>query len=646
MFKPTIGSFGSWISPISSGMIVNKGIDFDPAQIDVDKDEVYWLENRTADNGRSVIVCRTPDGNIFDITPPPYNVRTTVHEYGGGGFLVNNGTIYFSNFTDQKLYRQDRSSPPIPITPDEKRRYADGIFDKQFERIICACEDHTQSAREATNSLVGINADGSGKSQVLVSGNDFYASPRISPDGNHLAWLTWNHPNMPWDDTELWIGEISGDGSIINTQLVAGAKDENVCQPKFAPDGTLYFVSDRTGWWNLYRWKGRTIEAVCEMEAEVVNPAWNLGLSNYTFVSGNRIIFTYIKHRVFYLGSFNTVTRQMENIDLPFSSMVTLDSTADSIYLIAGSPTTLLSLYKIGINTWEPELLRSTNEINIDRGYLSLPQAIRFPTENGLAAHAFYYPPKNRDFQAPPGEHPPLLVRSHGGPTGWAPNTFKFMVQYWTSRGFAVVEVNYGGSTGFGREYRNRLYGKWGVVDINDCVNAARYLIKQGLVDSERIAIRGESAGGYTTLAALTFRDFFKAGASYFGVSDLEALATDTHKFESHYLDRLIGTYPERRDLYYERSPINFVENLSCPVIFFQGLEDKVVPPNQAEKMVEALRRKGVPVAYVPFEGEQHGFRKAQSIKRALDAELYFYSKIFRFILPEKIEPVQITNLD
>ena len=638
--------YGSWKSPITSALIVTDVINIArQAQVVLDGKDVYWVETRPAENGRTVIVRWSPDGTVVDRTPAMFSARTRVHEYGGGAFTVENGTVYFSNFVDQRLYRQDRGGMPQPITPEADLRYADGVIDRRRRRIICVCEDHTNEGHEATNSIVGIGLDGAGSRQTLLSGNDFYASPRISPDGLQLVWLTWNHPNMPWDSSELWAADIGAAGAIVNEHRIAGGANESICQPKWAPDGTLYFISDRTGWWNLYRRKGGRVEALCEMEAEFGVPQWSFGISTYGFESAGGIICTYTKDGRSYLASLDTSTRQIRTIDTPYTSIALLQATPDGVVLIAGSPSEAAAIVQRNLATGEMDVLRRSTEVAIDPGYLSVPRAIEFPTENGLTAHAFFYAAMNRDFVATEGERPPLLVISHGGPTGASSSEFNLMIQYWSSRGFAVADVNYGGSSGYGRAYRQRLNGQWGIVDVDDCVNCARYLIKGGEVDADRVAIRGGSAGGYTTLAALTFRSFFKAGASYYGVSDLEALEKDTHKFESRYSDSLIGPYPARRDLYRERSPINFVERLSCPVIFFQGSEDRVVPPNQAEKMVAALRKKGTPVAYLLFDGEQHGFRRAQNIERALDAELYFYSKIFRFPLPEPIEPVPIENL-
>lgn len=643
MIPPKVASYGSWKSPITSEMIVAETVGL--GQIALDGKDIYWIETRPVEGGRYVIMHWSPDGQAVDVTPPPFNARTLVHEYGGGSFVVAGGVIYFSNFSDQGLYHQTPGSQPRAITPEANLRYADGIIDGRWGRMICVREDHTNTRGKVVNSLVSINLNGSDSSQVLVSGNDFYSSPKLSPDGSHLAWLTWNHPNMPWTGTELWVGEIMEDGSIGHSEQVAGGVDESIFQPEYSPDGTLYFVSDRTGWWNLYRWCDGRIEPLCEMEADFGVPQWLFGMSTYAFESVNRIICCYTQQGIWHLASLNTQTDELEVIKTPYTSIAFLKASSGQAVFLGGSATKFNSVIRLDLSTRKLKVLRHSSETTVDTDYLSIPQAIDFPTEQGLTAHAFFYSPKNRDYVALPSERPPLLVMSHGGPTGATSSILTLMIQYWTSRGIAVVDVNYGGSTGYGRAYRQRLQGQWGIVDLDDCINSARYLVVRGEVDPSRLAIRGGSAGGYTTLCALTFRNIFKAGASYFGLSDLEIFVKDTHKFESHYLDWLIGSYAEHRDLYRERSPINSIEHLSCPVIFFQGLDDKIVPPNQAEMMFEALREKGLPVAYLPFEGEQHGFRRAQNIKRALDSELYFYSKIFGFDLADPVESVPIENL-
>jgi len=643
MPEPQVAPYGSWKSPITTDLIVSETIGI--GQIVLDGHDTYWTEGRPSEGGRSVIVHRTPDGHTTDVLPSPFNARTRVHEYGGGAFTVSKGVIYFSNFTDRRLYRLVPGSEPQPITTNEDMRYADGVVDRWRNRIICVREDHTVTDREAVNTLVSLALDSENDGQVLVSGNDFYSSPRLSPDGSRLAWLTWNHPNMPWDGTELWVGEFQPDGTLGRLELVAGSPSESIFQPQWSPDGILHFVSDRSGWWNLYRWHAGRSEHLCAMDAEFGQPQWVFGMSTYGFLSPDRIICSYVQQGISYLASLNATTGKLDPISTLYSTIWALYAVPGRAVFEGGSPAEPPSIVQFNANTSRLEVLRRSSEISIDAGYLSIPQLIEFPTGDDLTAYAFFYPPHNRDYIALADELPPLLVMSHGGPTALSTNTFDLKVQFWTSRGIAVLDVNYGGSSGYGRKYRQRLEGQWGIVDVNDCVNGARSLVERGLVDGNRLMITGGSAGGYTTLCVLTFRDTFKAGASHFGPGDLEAFTKDTHKFESRYMERLIGPYLERRDLYLARSPIYFTDRLTCPVIFFQGLDDKIVPPNQTESMVEALRIKGVPVAYLPFEGEGHGFRRAENMKRALEAELYFYSRVFGFSLADAVEPVKIDNV-
>jgi dipeptidyl aminopeptidase/acylaminoacyl peptidase len=642
MPDPTVAPYGAWKSAISSDQIVAGTIGI--GEIRLDGEDIYWSESRPTEGGRNVIVRRSADGTMTDITPPDFNARTTVHEYGGGMYTVHAGVVYFSNFADQRLYRQLPGAPPQPITPAIDMRYADGVIDRRRGRMFCVREDHTGEG-EAVNTIVSLALDGGGEAVVLAQGYDFYSTPRLSPDGSQLAWLCWNHPNMPWDGTELWLATLAEDGQIDSSQLVAGGLEESIFQPEWSPDNVLHFVSDRTGWWNLYRWRDAQAEPLHPMEAEFGVPQWIFGMTTYGFDSASRIVCVYCLAGVDHLALLDTASGTFETIETPYTMFVFPQSQPGQLVVEAASPSQPAALVRIDLHTRQIEILRRTSELAVDPGYISIPQAIEFPTDGGLTAHAFFYPPQNADYRAPAGERPPLLVMSHGGPTGATIAVLDLEKQYWTSRGIAVLDVNYGGSTGYGRAYRQRLNGQWGVVDMNDCANAARYLAQQGKADSRRLAITGGSAGGYTTLCALTFRDEFSAVASHYGVSDLAALAEDTHKFESRYLDRLIGPYPERKDLYDQRSPIHYSNRLECPVILFQGLDDKVVPPNQAEKMVDALRAKGLPVAYVAFEGEQHGFRKAENIKRALDGEFYFYARIFGFEPADPIEPVTIENL-
>ncbi len=658
MTAPHIAPYGSWKSPITSDLIVAGSIRLGAARLD--GEDLYWSEGRPTEGGRSVVVRYSAAGTVTDVTPSPFNVRTRVHEYGGGAYIVVDGVVYFSNFADQRLYQQRLGEAPQPLTPEVAFRYADAVIDRQRHRLICIREDHTDSGHEPTNTIVAVNLPAQGAAdsveydggEVLVAGSDFYACPRLSPDGSQLCWINWNHPNMPWDGTELWLADVNPDGSLADAQLIAGGLTESIFQPEWSPDGVLYFVSDRNHWWNLYRYRPiseqstpGTIESLCPKSAEFGLPLWVFGMTTYGFESAQSLICTYVEEGVQHLARLNTETLEIEDVETPYASIDGLQVAGSVAVFGAGSPTQPGAIARLDLQTGAVRELRRSSNLTVESGYLSLPQVIEFPTENGLTAYGFFYPPQNQDYTAPKGDRPPLLVKSHGGPTAATAATFSPSIQYWTSRGIAVLDVNYGGSTGYGRDYRERLKGNWGIVDVDDCVNGARYLVEKGWVDGDRLCIDGGSAGGYTTLAALAFRDVFKAGASLYGVSDLEALARDTHKFESRYLDGLIGPYPEREDLYKARSPINAIEQLSCPLIFFQGDEDKIVPPNQAEMMVDALKAKGLPVAYVLFEGEQHGFRKAENIKRALDGELYFYSRVFGFELAEAIEPVAIANL-
>lgn len=643
MSSQKVVPYGSWKSPITSDLIVAETIGLGSNEI-VGED-IYWLELRPKEDGRLVVVRRTPDGGTADLTPQPFNARTRVHEYGGHAYAVKDGVVYFSNFTDQRLYRLEPGGEPRPITPELDFRYADFVIDQDHEYLICVREDHTGSG-EAVNTLVRVNTDGDDNGgEVIVSGSNFYSSPRLSPDGTQLAWLAWNHPNMPWDGTELWVGELDEGGSITRSELVAGGQEESIFQPEWSPDGVLYFVSDRTNWWNLYRWRNGNIEALCEMEAEFGLPQWVFGMSTYAFESPERIICSYSLRGMSHLASLDTETLELEELETPYTFISGVRASAGRALFLAGSPTDKMAVVLLDLEKKLFEVLRYSSETRIDPGYTSIPQEIEFPTTGGRTAYGFFYPPSNKDFRGPEGEKPLLLVMSHGGPTGATTPVYDAEIQYYTSRGIAVLDVNYGGSTGYGRAFRQRLNGQWGVVDVEDCLNGTRYLVKRGDVDGDRLMITGGSAGGYTTLCALTFHDLFKAGASHFGIGDLEPFVGDTHKFESRYLDNLVGPYPEKRDLYRERSAINYTDQLSCPMILFQGSEDKIVPPNQSRKMYEAVKAKGIPVAYLEFEGEQHGFRKAENIKRALDAELYFYAQVFGFELADPVEPVSIANL-
>ena len=647
MLKRTVAPYGSWKSPITTDTITGNAASL--GQIEVEGNNVYWVEGRPWEGGRQVVVRGAPDGSTQDVTIASFNVRTRVHEYGGGAFAVSGGSLYFSNYEDQRLYRQEgtgETPQPITLESGSNLRYADLEIDERRGRIICVREDHRGEGHEPENTLVTLdlfsNPEGG---QVIVSGNNFYSTPRLSPDGRQLAWLAWDHPNMPWDGTELWLADLDEAGDIIDRRKVAGGSDESVFQPTWSPDDALHFISDRTGWWNLYRLGDEEDDLLYGMEADFGAPQWGFRSPTYDFLDPSAIICRYMQGGMAHLARLNRVMRTLEPLAIPYTTITNLRAQGGKAVFIGGSPTQAPAVLRLDTYTLETEVLKRSSDLEVDPGYISVAQAIEFPTEGGLTAHAFYYPPTNKDFMALEGEKPPLLVLSHGGPTSAVSNGMSLSIQFWTSRGIGVLDVNYGGSTGYGRAYRQRLNGQWGVVDVDDCVNGALYLVEKGEVDGERLAIRGGSAGGYTTLNALTFRDVFKAGASYYGISDLHAMLRDTHKFESRYLDSMVGPYPERKDLYYERSAINFTHLLNSPLILLQGLEDKVVPPNQAEMMRDTLRAGGLPVAYLAFEGEQHGFRKAETIKRATEAELYFYSRIFGFPMADKVEPVDIENL-
>lgn len=643
MTKPITAPYGAWKSPITADLIVKGTISL--SQMTLDGPDLYWLEGRPAEGGRSVIVRHTPGSEPIDIIPAPYNARSRVHEYGGGSYTVSGRQVYFVNFTDQRIYHTSETAAPRPFTPESAWRYADLRVDTRRNRLVCVREDHTESDQEAVNSLVGIPLDGS-RQVLLEGGRDFYASPRLSPDGSRLAWLAWDHPNMPWDGTELWVATFDPDGFLTSKTMIAGGLRESILQPEWSVDGDLYFVSDRTDWWNLYRWNGKAIDPLLEMQAEFGHPQWVFDTSTYGFLDSGRMACAYTRACSWRVGILDVHKQTLDPLETPYTSINDLRTNGAQLALIAASTSEPFSVLRVEPRSGDCQVIKRSSSLVIDPGYISQPRSIEFPTTGGDTAHGLFYPPVNRDYAAPAGEKPPLLVFSHGGPTSTTDTSLKPGIQYWTSRGFGVLDVNYGGSTGYGRPYRERLTENWGVVDVDDCTNGALYLAHQGLVDEERLAIRGGSAGGFTTLAALTFKDVFKAGASHFGVCDLEALATDTHKFESRYLDKMVGPYPAQKELYAARSPLNHIEKLSAPVIFFQGLDDRVVPPNQAEMMVAALRAKGVPVAYIAYEGEGHGFRKAENIRRTLESELYFYQRIFGIPADPGLEPVEIANLD
>jgi len=635
--------YGTWSSPITTESLVADSVRL--GGIALDGDRIYWLEGRPSEGGRNVLVCADADGTHRDMVPPPFNVRTRVHEYGGGAFLVDDARIWFTNFDDQRIYQCEPGTTPRPLTAAGPWRYADMKLDGARRRIVCVRETHGEDLTEPVNALVAVSLD-DGDVEVLEEAHDFYASPSIRPDGGALAWITWDHPDMPWDASALWFSELADSGALAAPRRLAGGNGRSVFQPAFRDDGTLFFVSDPEGWWNLQRWDGEAVRPVRPMQAEFGRPQWQFGMSTYGFDAGGRIVACYAQDGFWHLARLDDDGAQFEVIDSGFTDIQAITVAGERVLVIAGSATRTAAVALLEPDSGAAEVLRSSAARAFSEDYVSSPEAVTFPSGDGARAHAFYYAPRNPEFNAPDGEYPPLIVIGHGGPTGATSATLSLPIQYWTSRGFAILDVNYRGSTGYGRAYRERLDGRWGIADVEDCINGARHMAETRRADAARLVIRGASAGGYTTLAALAFHDVFAAGACYYGVSDLETLATDTHKFESRYLDRLVGPYPRARDVYLARSPIHAAERLSCPVIFFQGLEDRVVPPSQAERMVAALCAKGLPVAYLAFEGEQHGFRRSETIVRTLQAELRFYARVFGFQQADDVPEIDIDNLD
>lgn len=630
--------YGTWKSPITAGLIAGTTISL--SSLAVENETFYWLEGRPAEGGRTVIVRHSGD-MAEDVTPAGFNVRSRAHEYGGGAALVVDGDVYFVNFDTQRIYCHRPGDAPRAVTPETGGRFADMQLDRRRRRLICVREDHTGTG-EPRNELVAVNLEGRAI-EVLDGAHDFVSSPRLDKAGDKLAWLTWDHPNMPWDGTSLWVARFDEEGRIGTPQKIAGGFEESIFQPEWSANGELLFVSDRSNWWNLYTTSNHGILPVFPDAAEFGLPQWAFGMSTYGVTRDGLIIASRCQAGEWQLGI--VIGGRFEAFDLPYTDISGVRVSGDTV-LFAGSSATMASqLVRLDIATGEHTVLRYSSVVDLDAGYLSEPESMEFPTAGGATSYGFYYPPANRNFEAPAEELPPLIVRSHGGPTGAASAALSLSIQFWTSRGFAVLDVNYRGSTGFGRVYREALYGNWGVADVDDMVAGAEALVARGVADPKRLMIRGGSAGGFTTLAALTFRDTFSAGASHYGIGDLMALARDTHKFESRYLDRIVGPLPENQALYRERSPINHTDRLECPVIFLQGLDDKVVPPNQAEAMVEALTAKGIPVAYLAFEGEGHGFRKAENVERALVAELTFYGRIFHFEPADNLPPLEIYNL-
>lgn len=633
--------YGAWPSPIDAAMLAGHSVRL--GGITLDGADALWVEGRPQQAGRSVLVRASVGAHAVDLTPAPWNVRSRVHEYGGGAFAARDGTAWFVHDDDQRLYALAPRGAPCALTPEGSYRHADPEPSPDGRYIVCVREDHSGEG-EPVNTLVSVDAAGGGVREI-AGGHDFYAYPRINPDGSALAFIAWDHPDMPWDASVLYLADVAPDGTLAAPRAIAGGQGVSVFQPQWAPDGTLWFVSDASGFWNLYVLDSDGPRCVIRDEAEYGMPLWQFAMSSYGFADERTLVAAFCRNGSWQVDAIDLSTLARTPMPCEVSAVSALVAGNGRAIVLAASPARVQSVLCWDLAGGPVQTLCASTTQVLGPGWISVAEAVDFPTDDGQIAHGFFYPPVNPTCVAPAGERPPLIVIGHGGPTGASSASLDLAVQFWTSRGFAVLDVNYRGSTGYGRAYRRLLDGQWGVADVADCVNGARHLADAGRVERARMAIRGRSAGGYTVLAALAFHDIFAAGASYYGIGELEALARDTHKFESRYLDRLVGPYPECAALYRERSPLNHLQSLSCPVIFFQGLEDRVVPPNQAQMMRDALFAKGIPVACLMFEGEQHGFRRAETIVRTLEAELYFYGRVFGFTPAGNLEAVQIDNL-
>lgn len=621
--------FGAWPSRLTSEAVASASVRLAEPRLDVD--DLYWLETRPSQQGRTTLLRRTGDGRTHEIVPSPFSVRNRVHEYGGGAFAVEDGLVVFANDADQRLYLVDGASgaaQPTALTPADGTRYADLVIDRQRKRLICVAE-RARSGGEPENLLVAVDLD-SGEVRPLARGADFYACPRIDPTGQRLAYLSWDHPAMPWDSTHLHVADLREDGTLGRAVTVAGGVDEAISGPAWSPAGRLFFVSDRSGFCNLFRMDDEGKPAcVHDKPADFAAPAWVFGLSSYAFLDEHTVLCSFQEAGLWHLGTVEVDTGRLAPVPTHLTQLGYLVGREGRTILAGGSATDEPALYAYEHGSRSLTLVHRPAALTIDEGDLARPQPITFAGRSGASAHGLVYLPCSVAYDGPAGERPPLIVVCHGGPTGSTSTALNLAIQFWTSRGFAVLDVNYRGSTGYGRTYRKALDRQWGVVDVEDCVDGARALAERGVVDGKRMAIRGSSAGGFTVLCALAFHDAFAVGASYYGVSDLEALAKDTHKFESRYLDSLVGPYPERRDLYRARSPVHAAARIACPVIFFQGDQDRVVPPDQTVRMADALASRGLEAPVHMFPGEQHGFRRKETIAAALNAELAFYRKVF-----------------
>lgn len=629
---PKIAPYGTWDTPVTAEKIAEGTLSI--LNMVVEGNTTYWTEMRPANKGHSTIV-RLDQNGIKDITPPTFNSRSFVHEYGGGAFTVKNGIVYSSNGVDHAIYAIKPGTEPQKLTEGQVKVEKDGKIGFKGARFadlrptldgLIAIGEYHEPGCEVQNFLALIDTE-TGKYKQLASGYDFYASPAISSDKKKIAWICWNHPDMPWNRTELWIADFDGD-TLLNARCIAGMESpESIMQPQWSESGILYFISDRnSGWWNIHRFIDGGIENVCPIKAEVGEALWIFDRSAYAFM-GKKIVFAYNSKGIFKVGVIDLETKTWEPLDHDTITVQHIRQGRDCVQLIEGYSDCVDAIVQIDDKPDYPSKVLWAETTPIDKGYISIPQHIEY-SSNGRMAYGFYYPPKNKDFLGPLNQKPPLVVMIHGGPTSQAKGCFQLKQQFWTSRGFAVLDVNYGGSTGYGRTYRHSLNRNWGIVDVEDCENGALYLAKQGLVDPDKLFIRGGSAGGYTTLAALASCDSFKAGACYYGVADITALANDTHKFEKSYMDQLVGKYPEEEALWIERSPINAVEKIKSPLILFQGEDDVIVPKNQSIMIYEALKKRGIMTELHIYPGEEHGFRQFQNIVHSLNTEVQFYLNV------------------
>jgi dipeptidyl aminopeptidase/acylaminoacyl peptidase len=645
----TQAPYGSWASPITIDLVASEGgVGF--GFLDISPAGVYWTETRPQESGRAVLVFRPHDGDPADHVPAGFNVRTRVHEYGGGAWFRDGDVVFCSNFDDSRLYRiESLGAEPKAITPEPPEphglRYADGRVFADGRLIVCVRESHGDG--EPVNELVVLPTDGSAEPRVVATGRDFYAAPRPSPDGKRLAWLAWDHPHMPFEGTDLCVAELADDGTLSDGKRIAGGKQESVFQPEWDAEGRLHFVSDRTGWSNLYVHEGSGVRALTDERADLGYPQWVFDLTRYAFLPDGRIACVFTRDAIDRLELLDPSDGSLERVDLPYTGFYSpsIRSEGTRVVVPVESPTEPTEVVVLDLESGGREVIRRASTVELDPAYLSIGEPIDFEGADGLTSHGIFYAPKNPDFEPTPGELPPLVVMVHGGPTAHVSTALDLGIQLFTSRGLAVVDLNYGGSTGYGREFRDRLRGRWGEVDVEDSAAAARYLISSGDADPERIEITGGSAGGYTTLLAIAVRDEFAAGASYYGVADLVSFHDETHKFESHYDEYLVGPWPDAKETYEERSPVNHADSISRPLLLLQGLDDKVVPPSQSEVIVDALKRRGVPYAYIAFEGEGHGFRKAENVKRSIEAHLSFLGQVFGFEPADDIEPIRLENL-